>query len=123
MVSSFALKFVSQKLGLFQSTVFNRRPASEDYPLVSSIFPLLGEVVLDEAGIAKIITRIPNSIVLLIICSLITFFGFTFLSNGIKAEPAFAIGGILFIIVSFFMERSGVHVRFQKIKEYILENT
>jgi len=67
-------KFISQKLGLFQAKI-QRRSLESDHISGSGGFPLLGEIILSKAGVAKIVLRIPFYIVFLYICALIAVFG------------------------------------------------
>ena len=120
-------KFVSQKQGLFLATIigrWTRHPST--YSSSLSITPLLGEINLDKAGVAKITLRIPNSIILLALCILLALIGFTILSKDV-ADPSSTMMGILvitiFLAISIFMEKTQLSVGIQKIKEYILENT
>ena len=121
-------KFVSQKQGLFLATIIGRwtNHPSAAYSSTLGICPLLGEINLDKAGVAKVILRIPNSIILLALCILIALIGFTILSKDV-ADPSSIMMGILvitiFFAISFFMEKTQLSTGIQKIKEYILENT
>lgn len=116
--------FVSQKLGLFQSQIIGRRL---NPPPISGMFPLMGEIILGETGDAKVILRIPNSVVLLFICSIISITGFTVLSKNITTDflsiiiQACLITSALVFLVCVEktqLESNGV----QKMKEYILKN-
>jgi hypothetical protein len=120
-------KFVSQKFGLFQSTIIGRRPVPNDYSRTPSGFPVLGEIILHESGFAKVILRIPHSIILLLLSVWIALFGFTALSKDIKIDLSgiFMETSMLFIFVVFLflVEKAQLKYGVQKIKEYILENT
>jgi hypothetical protein len=115
--------FVSQKLGLFQSKTVRRMLRN---PFPSGLFPLMGEIILGEAGDAKVIMRIPNSVILLFICTIISAIGLTILSKDIKTDFSSIITGIclttLLIVFLSYAEKTQLENRFQKIKEYVLKN-
>src|SRR5690349_9018264 len=103
-------KFVSQKLGLFQAKVMGRNISPSHDSLISGIFPIMGEIILDEAGNANMSLRIPYSTILMLICILIALFGFAAISRSISFDLSFMLTGILFIgsftTLIFFMEKA-----------------
>jgi hypothetical protein len=115
--------FVSQKLGLFQSKIGRLRINS---PTMTSVFPLLGEIVLGEAGDAKIILRVPNSIILLFVCTVISVSSLIVLSKDIKADFLSTVIGICLIsfpvVFLFYAEKLQLKNGIQLIKEYVIEN-
>jgi hypothetical protein len=120
-------KFVSRKLGLFQSKIIGRRLILRDEQPTSGIFPLLGEITLYETGVAKVILRIPNSVIFLFIGIITALIGLKALSKDGGIDISSIIMGMfpffIFIAFGLFVEKTQLEYGVQKIKEYILENT
>jgi hypothetical protein len=115
--------FVSQRLGLFQSKIIRRRL---NPPPISNVFPLKGEMIFGEAGDAKVILRIPYSVILLFICTVISVIGLTVLSKNIKADFLSTVIGTclitLFVAFWSYAEKTQLENGIQIIKEYVFEN-
>lgn len=121
-------KFISQKNGLFQAKVIGRRPRKDnDGPSsISGIFPLLGEIILDKSGVAKVILRIPYSSISLFVSTIISLLGFILLSQETNIDffsilvSLFLFGGFAYVL--FNIEKENLQSGHQRIKKYILKN-
>jgi hypothetical protein len=120
--NSITFKFISQETCFFQSKRAGaRRRAS--FPL------LLGEINLDNSGIAKIILRVPFSIFFIIISLIIATIGGFILdinTNLISSLYQLGIGLVFAFIISILfllIEKESAHAALTIIKEYIVDHS
>lgn len=114
-------KFVSQSAGLFQTTVRRGRRG-----FFSTL--LLGEIVLDKTGAAKITLRLPFTFVSLFISIWIALIGWITLdksSNADLTSTLYPLGAgfivvVIFGIISFLIKKDDAHSGVRKIKEFIV---